>query len=371
MHKTIIGVAVFFILALTGCRDKIEPGTATVARPVVSGIPTMEIVLDRVDLFHEAMATVSAETESVVSSRIMGPVAAISVKEGDRVKKGQLLVNIDSEDINNKVAAAEAAYQEAVQALSAAEQNKILAASTYGRFKNLYDAKALSQQELDKIETQNRVAAIEYVRSQEMVKRAGASLAEARVYLDYKNIVSPINGIVTGKYIDPGTMAMPGMRLLTIEDTSRYRLEAEIDESLTGKITTGMDVAVEISAIPAKMQGKITDIVPAVDPRSRTFKVFIALPAAEKLHSGLYARIKIPVGKQELIMVPVDSLVVKGQLTGVYTVDADNVITYRLVRPGKQIDGKVEILAGLKPGDSIIAGNLSGIVDGSILRTEK
>jgi len=371
MIRTIAVVAGFLILALTGCRDKIEPGTATVARPVVSDVTTMEIVLDSAVLFHEAMATVTAKTESTVSSRIMGPVAAISVKEGDRVKAGQLLVVIESADINNKVAAAEAAYQEAIQALSASEQNKLLAENTYNRFKNLYDEKALSLQELDKIETQKKVAAIEHKRMQEVVRRTAAGLAETKVYLDYKQIVSPVNGIVTGKYIDPGTMAMPGMQLLTIEDTSDYRLEAEVDENLTGKITPGMDAAVEISAINAKLQGRVTEIVPAVDPRTRTFKVFIALPPAEKLHSGLYARIRIPVGRQELIRVPAEALLTRGQLTGVYAVDANNVITYRLVRPGKLYDGRVEILAGLKPGDTIISDDLSRVVDGAMLQTEK
>jgi len=371
MNMTRIVVAGFLILALTGCKDKIEPGTASIERPKVSGVTTMEIGLDRTALFHEATATVTAEVESMVASRIMGPVAAIKVKEGDRVTAGQLLIVIDSEDINNKVAAAEAAYQEALQALSAAEQNRILAENTYSRFKNLYDEKALSLQELDKIETQKKVAAIEYARIQEMIKRAAAGLAEAKVFQAYKEIKSPVAGVVTGRFIDPGTMAMPGMRLLTIEETSVYRLEAEIDESLAGQITPGLDVEVEIKAINAKLQGKVSETVPAVDPRSRTFTVFITLPPANDLISGLYARVKIPVGLQELILVPAESVVTKGQLTGVYVVDANRIITYRLVRLGGEYGGNVEILSGLKPGDTIISGNVARVVDGAILQAEK
>jgi RND family efflux transporter MFP subunit len=371
MNKTRVVVAGLLILAMTGCKDKIEPGTATVDRPTVSGVATMEIGLDRTVLLHEATATVTAEVESMVASRIMGPVAAIAVIEGDRVKTGQLLIVIDSEDISSKMAAAEAAYQEALQGLSGAEQNRMLAETTYSRFKNLYDEKALSLQELDKIETQKKVASIEYARMQEMVKRAGAGLAEAKVFQDYKEIKSPVDGVVTGRFIDPGTMAMPGMRLLTIEDTSRYRLEAEINESLAGQITPGLEVEVEINALKAKLQGKVSEIVPAVDPRSRTFKVFITLPPAKNLVSGLYARVKIPVGEQELILVPAESVVTKGQLTGVYVVDSNRVITYRLVRPGKEYDGNVEILAGLRPGDTIIPGNVARVVDGAILQAEK
>jgi multidrug resistance efflux pump len=255
MKKTWVVAAVLFLLAMTGCRDKIEPGTATVERPTVSGVTTMEIALVGTTRFHEATATVTAEVESMVASRIMGPVAAISVKEGDRVKAGQLLIVIDSEDISNKVAAAEAAYREAVQALSGAEQHRMLAENTYSRFKNLYDEKALSLQELDKLETQKNVAASEYERIQEMVRRAEAGLAEAKVFQGFKEIKSPIDGVITGRFIDPGTMAMPGMRLLSIEDTSRYRLEAEIDESFAGQITPGLDVEVEIRSLKAKLPG--------------------------------------------------------------------------------------------------------------------
>ena len=370
MNKTQVVVAGLLMLAMTGCKDKIEPGTAAVERPTVSGVTTMQIKLDRATLFHEAAATVTAEVESTVSSRIMGPVAAITVKEGDRVRAGQLLIVIDSEDISNKVAAAEAAYREAVQALSSAEQNKILADNTYSRFKNLYDEKALSLQEIEKIETQKKVAAIEYERIQEMVRRTEAGLAEAKVFLGYKQIASPVDGVVTGKFIDPGTMAMPGMRLLTIEDTSRYRLEAEIDESLAGQITPGMDVEVEIKALALQLHGKITETVPAVDPRSRTFKIFIALPTDTNLRSGLYARAKIPVGQQEIILVPAEAMVAKGQLTGLYTVDSNRVITYRLVRLGRKYGGDIEILSGLKPGDIIVSGDVSRVVDGSVLQTE-
>ena len=354
-----------------GCRDRIEPGSAGVERPVISDVATMDVNRGSVELYHEATATVVPEVESFLASRIMGQIVEIRVKEGDTVKEGQLLIIIDSEDIDKKVAAAEAGYREAVQALSAAEQNMMLAETTYKRFKNLYDEKALSRQELDRVETQKKVAAIEYERIREMIKQAEAGLAEAKVFRSYKEIVSPVAGVVTGKFIDPGTMAMPGMRLLAIEDTSRYHLEAEIDESLAGQIVPGMDVAIDIRALQTRVTGKIAEAVPAVDPRSRTFKVFITLPAVASMHSGLYARVKIPVGHKELILVPATAIVTKGQLTGVYTVGLDKVITYRLVRLGAQYGENIEILSGLNPGDIIVAENVSRVVDGSMLQAEK
>ncbi len=356
------------LLSLAGCKDKIEPGTAKVERPVVAGVSTMTVQISEAGRFHDATATVTAKSESMIASRIMGPVMELHVKEGDRVTAGQLLVVIDSEDINSKVAAAEAGHREALQALNAAEQNKLLAEITYKRFKNLYDENALTQQELDKVETQKKVAAIEYERVQQMVTRAAAGMAEATVFLGYQKVASPVNGVVTGKFIDPGTMAMPGMRLFTIEDNSSYRLEADIDESLVGDISLGMQVDIEISSLKLELQGEVSDIVPAIDPRSRTFKVFIAIQHHKNLRSGLYARARFPVGQKEIIMVGQRVVVEKGQLTGIYVVNDNRVITYRLVRIGKKFGDQVEILSGLKPGETIITDNLTKVKDGGILQ---
>ncbi len=368
MKKITILILGILLISLGGCKDKIKPGTAKVDRPTVSGVSTMTVELTQTGRYHDATATVTAKSESMVASRIMGPVTELHAREGNRVTAGQLLLVIDSQDINKKVAAAEAGYREALQALNAAEQNKLLAETTYKRFKNLYDENALTQQELDKVETQKKVAAIEYERVQQMVKRTAAGMAEATVFLGYQRITSPVNGVVTGKFIDPGTMAMPGMHLFTIEDNSSYRLETDIDESLAGDISLGMKVDIEISSLRLKLQGEVTEIVPAIDPRSRTFLVFIAMEPHKNLRSGLYARAKFPIGQKELLLAPQRSIVEKGQLTGVYVVDGNRVITYRLVRTGKIFGDEVEILSGLKPGETIITGNLIKVKDGGILQ---
>ncbi len=368
MKKITILILGILLISLGGCKDKIKPGTAKVDRPTISGVSTMTVELTQTGRYHDATATVTAKSESMVASRIMGPVTELHAREGNRVTAGQLLLVIDSQDINKKVAAAEAGYREALQALNAAEQNKLLAETTYKRFKNLYDENALTQQELDKVETQKKVAAIEYERVQQMVKRTAAGMAEATVFLGYQRITSPVNGVVTGKFIDPGTMAMPGMHLFTIEDNSSYRLETDIDESLAGDISLGMKVDIEISSLRLKLQGEVTEIVPAIDPRSRTFLVFIAMEPHKNLRSGLYARVKFPIGQKELLLAPQRSIVEKGQLTGVYVVDENRVITYRLVRTGKIFGDQVEILSGLKPGETIITGNLIKVKDGGILQ---
>jgi len=119
-----------------------------------------------------------------------------------------------------------------------------------------------------------------------------------------------------------------------------------------------------------ELSGKISDVVPAVDPRTRNFLVKIDV-VGEGLQSGMYANVRIPVGKRSTILLPRDIIVEKGQLSGVYTVDGNNVITYRLVRLGKLYGDKREILSGLQAGEKVITGGVDRAVDGGLLQGDK
>ncbi len=122
----------------------------------------------------------------------------------------------------------------------------------------------------------------------------------------------------------------------------------------------------DIESLNRQWTGKVAQILPTVDQQSRTFIVKVSL-SGPGLKTGLYAKIKIPQGTKEVIRVPQTAIVEKGQLTGVYTVDSQGVVSYRLVRTGKEYDGNLEILSGLKPKDRIIVKGAEKAVDGGIL----
>jgi multidrug efflux system membrane fusion protein len=372
MKRKIVKVLVIAALTLlpAGCRDKTGPGSAEVKRPLVSGVQSAEVVVSEIDDYYESSATVKAKTASVVAARMMGTVTMLEVKEGDKVKAGQLLLALDDRDVRQKINAAQAALAEAENAMASASQQKELAQTTYERFKKLFAGKALTQQELDEVQTRMKVAELEYERYREMVKRAQAGLAEARVYQDFTRVTAPVDGVVSTKQIELGTMVMPGVPLFTIEDSSSLRLEIGVNETLVDRLAQGLPVAVTIPATGMSIAGKISDVVPAVDPRTRNFLVKIDV-AAQGLQSGMYAHVRIPVGKRSAILLPQDIIVEKGQLTGVYTVDGSNVITYRLVRLGRLYGDKREILAGLQPGETVITGGVDRAVDGGLLQEDK
>ncbi len=110
-------------------------------------------------------------------------------------------------------------------------------------------------------------------------------------------------------------------------------IEASIDAGLGDKVKAGMAVTAMVQTLDGPLQGTVREVFPAVDTLSRTFTVKVGLKDARP-RSGLFARVRIPVGKREAILVPAKAVVWKGQLTGVYAVDGQGVITYRLVRAG-------------------------------------
>ncbi|MCX8069094.1 MAG: efflux RND transporter periplasmic adaptor subunit, partial [Thermodesulfovibrionales bacterium] len=341
------------VFQLHGCKDKVKSGEVEVKRQAVTGVSIKEIQPSNVEDIYETTGTVKPQISNVISSKIMGVVTKINVKEGDIVKRGDVLLTIDDSDLQQRLKSAQKAFE-------SARQNRYLAQTTYDRYKRLYDEKAISGQELDQIETQKRLAELEF-------ERLEALYNEAKVYHGYSQITAPQDGIVSSKKIDIGSMALIGNPLIIIDSSSAYQVEIALDESLLKRIKQGMDVNIHIESINRELKAKIKEIVPAVDQTTRTFIVKVSL-SGESIRSGQFVRVKIPIGTKETILVPQEAVVSKGQLVGVYAVDKDGLITYRLIKVGKKQGSMYEVLSGLQPKDRIIVQGLDKVIDGGVIK---
>jgi RND family efflux transporter MFP subunit len=366
MNRLVVLATLFLLFPVSGCRDAIEPGRVTMERPRVANVRVEAVQKAEADRYYETAGTIEAVNTSVIASRIMAAVTSVAVEEGDRVAGGQLLATLDNSDLLQKVKAAEAAEREADKALAAAKQNLELTETTVARYRNLFNGKALTRQELDEAETRSKVARLEYERLAAMSQQAGAGLAEARTFLGFSHIIAPYAGIITARHVDSGSMAAPGLPLFTVAGVSELEVAAGVDERFAGRLHTGQPVLVTVAALDRSVTGTIKKIVGAVDPGSRSFTVKIGLTDTD-LQPGLYAKIRVPLADEQVVSVPGDCLVHKGQLIGVYTVGPDNIITYRVVRTGKSREKEIEILSGLNAGEKIITQGMEHAVDGGIL----
>jgi RND family efflux transporter MFP subunit len=344
--------------------------TAPEKRAIVSGVTVAVVTPADVDEYFETAGTLNAKVVSQVASRVMGTVTALKVKQGDKVRAGEVLLEIDSKDLNERYKAAQAASDEAAKSLDAARERKSLAETTYERYKRLVAENAVAKQQFDEVESQKKVAEADLERAAAAASRAASNLEEARVTLGYGKVTAPSDGVVTWRNIEEGSMARPGVPLITVEDTSQFRVDINVDERLAGLIKVGMPVDVNVESIGEKVKATVMEVVPSVDPASRTFLVKLLVPNSPRLVTGLHARVYIKTGTRKALLVPEAAVVRKGQLTGIYVVGQDDVVSYRLIRVGKAYDDKVEVLSGLDAGERVITKGAEKAVDGGVLESE-
>ncbi|MDF1525703.1 MAG: efflux RND transporter periplasmic adaptor subunit [bacterium] len=337
-----------------------------VVRPEVTGVELQKVQITSVPESYETTGTVVPKSSSTVSSRVMGTVTSLLVREGDKVKAGQLLLTLDDRDLRERVRTAEEAHNQAIHALEAARNQEDLAGRTYERYRKLYEGNAITTQEMDNVTNQANQARHGVEQAQAMVKRTESSWDEAKIFLGFSKITSSIDGIVTGKMTDLGSMASPGVPLLQLEDRASRLVEASFEERMLDSVKEGMEVQVRVPSNADETAGRIVEVVPTVDPRTRTFVVKIAVPGVD-LRSGQYGSVRFKSGTRDLLLVPASAVVKRGQLTGVFIVDSKDHVIYRLIRVGRPYGEMVEVLSGLTTGNTIVIGNLDKAVDGGIL----
>ncbi|MFC1769881.1 efflux RND transporter periplasmic adaptor subunit, partial [Nitrospirota bacterium] len=244
--NTILPIVLTVFLIFTGCS---EPVHEEHKRQEISGVTVETVVQETVPLTYDVNGTIKAETVSTISSRVMGDVKKVHVNVGQKIKKGQLLVTIDDRDVIQKVRVAEEVYEETLRMLQSAQERSQLADKTYNRLKELYNKAALSEQEFDSASTERNVRQNELKRASAMLKRAEAGLKEVKLYMGYTKVTAPIDSVVIKKHVSNGSLASPGMPLVTIEDPSAFKLEVNVDARYQDKVAPGMDVDVNFEAL--------------------------------------------------------------------------------------------------------------------------
>lgn len=345
IYLILITFSVLSILPLSGCVKKREVTGKPMSKTVVRGFKTKYYIIP--DYLKSPGNTVSLNNV-VISAHITGYAVFENARQGQAVSKGQLLLKLSAPEINSRFFAAKAAY--------------INAKKTYGRIKKLYKENSVSRQTYDNTLMQYRVA--------------GANLNRAEDYLNYEDIYSPINGIITKKIVSAGDLAAPGQPLLTIQGITRLEFKTSVNIKYLNKIKDGEIVELYFSSINKTLKGKVISVVRSANRYSHSVLVRILVPGAEKsgLIPGMYGTAKFKIGTRKAIKIPAKAIVRQLGITGVYTANGSGEIMFQPVKKGSlyKKDFRI-ILNGLNPDMTVIIPdrrNLNEVKSGSYVRPE-
>jgi multidrug efflux pump subunit AcrA (membrane-fusion protein) len=386
-------------LALAACgKEPSQPAKASEPK-VVRDVIASAVATTEADETAEVTGTVKSRTSTTLSSKIVGKILAMHAREGSEVQAGQVLVELDDQDIAAQVRRAEAGVLEAESGIpevdraiaaaaagrAAAEAQRDLAASTLGRYQRLLERKSVAPQEYDQVVARHKAAVAEVERAaaevealqakrqqvQARIESARAELASARVMQGYARIAAPMDGVVTVKHADVGSLAAPGTPLLTLEDSRRYWLEIAVPDSQAARIRRGQSLAAQVEAAGISTSATVSEIIPTADPATRTTLVRLDLPASTRLRSGLFGRAWVRIGRRQAIRIARAAVLERGQLQGVYVIGQDDIARFRLIRTGAASHDAVEVLSGLTDGELIVVAGTERVTDGARIEAAK
>lgn len=339
----VAGIAALIVVIawLAGAfESKIAPELKTAEERRVGEQPTAAVRRVTRRSIEQAVGTLKAARRTQISSKVLATIDEITVRAGDFVERGDVLVRLDSKELQARVKEAEEAVKAARASLNAAETD-------FQRAQELYEGEAIPKSKYDDAETQFEVAQAEFARARQ-------KLSQVQIVESYAVIKAPKDGRIVDRLAQPGDTARPGNPLLVLYDAASLRLEVPVVEPLALQLKVGEKLPVSIDALDREFKARIDEIVPQADAPSRSFLVKAALPRREDLYEGMFGRLQIPAGTREYLCVPEAAVRRIGQLEFVEVVHEDETLERRYVKTGQPCPPHgIEVLSGLEAGERV------------------
>ena len=308
-------------------------------------VNALEIEATEFKRFLKTQGRVVADDVVNASSEMGGRILSLNVKEGQYVQRGALIAVTDMITLEKQI--------------DEIETSLSLAQTVFERQKRLWD--------------QNIGSELQFLEAQTNKERLEKSLETLKSQINKKNVYAPISGYVDKEFLSQGEMASPGMPIVQILNTAQIKVEAELQESLLGKIKRGEYVEIYFPALDKTFKNKITMLGRTIDPANRTFKIEIAMGSQKgQLKPNLLAEILInDFTQKDAISIPINS--VQEEVTGkkyIYTVkeeDGKMRAHKTYIELGESAESDIVIELGLNPGDKIITEGAKGLSHNDIV----
>jgi len=295
-----------------------------------------------------------------IGSRTLGYLDAVLVDRGDRVKRGQVVALVRPSDLPDQLAAARAAAAQsrASARLARANQERAALLAPSGR---------ISRQELQQSE-----AALAAAEAQEASARAQVAALATR--LGETRITAPLDGVISGRRLDPGALVGPSSGntgpILTVDQIDALRCFVTVNERDAISVRIGQQSRIDLDAAPGRPYlGKVVRIAPSLDPLTRTLEAEVQIPnGSGELRPGMYGRAAIVTAVHErAVTVPVQAVQISGGRRIAFVLQGDRV-RRREVQIGVDGEDWLEITHGLSPEDEVVIAGIEGLAEGSQVR---
>lgn len=328
------------------------------------------VAVTRGDLNKQVQATgkLDAVRKVDVGAQVSGQLQALYVKEGDQVKKGDLLAVIDPQKAQNDVTESQERNHELEASLSLSKAELKLAEKTYQRQLSLSKLQAVAQQELDKAQTEVEVKKAQVITFQAQIKRNQATLDTAKTNLQYTQITAPMDGIVTFiKTLQGQTViaAQEAPTILTLADLNTMQVKAEVSEADVIYLKSGQPASFTILGAPDKrFSGELKDIIPTPEKINDAIFYYARFDVPNPQHLlklQMTAQVKIDLESyKDVLLLPLSALgeEISPQLYDVDVLNNGNVDKHQ-VKIGNRNDVYAEVLEGLKEGEQVITSRSS------------
>ena len=359
MFKSANNIALAWLLAmsmsfiLSGCNR--EADIAANKESAVHAISVTMVMNEEFPVYYSTIGSVISDDRIQITSRITGYIHEITVREGQKVRKGDLLVSLDSMDIEGAIQQAEAGVNKSRSVLKDAQID-------FARYEVLFKEGSVPENALRKIRLKKDVC-------RETLHAALAALETAKSQRQYILIKSPVDGVVVERQKRAGDLAAPGFPIISIESEKALLFKSFVPESQIQKIVQDDKVTVFIDAFNKTLNGHISRIVPSGDPVTRSYEIKISLNDPTGLLPGMFGRVRFQVGTETSPVIARPAVAERGGLRGVFVVDAEQRARFRWLRFGREWPDRLQVQTGVSQGERIVANYVSLIHDGDFIKT--
>jgi RND family efflux transporter MFP subunit len=345
------------LLSLAGCHSSVS------SIPELKAVPAQVVVVAASGLASgiSISGVVKPHLETDIAAQVTAPITVITKREGNSVHRGEILVRLHSPALEASVEQANATLLSAERQQTAATTQSKLATDTLARYLQLRARHSVTPHELDQMEAQSAAAQADQQTAVAQVAAVRASLAVQRANAADAILCAPFDGVVTQRFADPGTLAVPGMPILHIQAAGQEEVDFSIPEEILHTLHLGSRVPVVLASAASPIEASVTNLSPAGNAASHSFLVKATLPESNSLHVGSVVSVLLPATKSySSITVPTTALIEQGGLDAVLALNGENRAEVRYITVGRNTGNTVEVLNGLQAGNRILLhGTLS------------